>query len=326
MLLSRNRFLAGVAAAALAPGLTRAQSPKKPFRLGTLEWEVPGPELQTVVEAFMAPFKAAGIGERDIVFEPRYSGGEDRHFPRLAAELIDAKVDAIVAWNTAAALAAMNLTKTIPIIAGASNPERMGLAASLARPGGNVTGTSDVTVEVHPLIVQTIKDAFPGRMRVGYIMDASNLCSNITFEEGISPAARSLGLTVVPINVDGPSSLDAAFAMIGRERIEVLLPHVTMWPFRRQLLDFAHAQRIPVFSSVRYFVEAGALVSYGADWAELARNNAKCVVRIMQGAKPADIPFFQPTYFELAVNLKMARELAIEIGPMALARATHVVS
>lgn len=326
MLLSRKRFLGGVAAAALAPRLARAQARKKPFRLGILEWEAPGPELQAVVDAFMAPLKAAGIGEGDIVFEARYSGGEDRQFSRLAAELIDAKVDAIGAWNTAAAVAAMNLTKTIPIIAGASNPERMGLAASLARPGGNVTGSSDVTIEVHPLIVQTIKDAFPGRLRVGYVMDTSNLCSNITFEEGISPAAQSLGLTVIPINIDGTSSLAAAFATVERERIEVLLPHVTMWPFRRQILDFAHARRIPVFSSVRYFVEAGALVSYGADWTELARNNANCVVRIMQGAKPADIPILQPTRFELAVNLKAAQILGIEIGPIVQARATHIVS
>jgi putative ABC transport system substrate-binding protein len=281
------------------------------------------------VEAFRQGLRELGYIEgRNILIEYRWADGRFDRLPALAAELTRLPVDVIVASNTPAALAARKATSTIPIIlVTAGDPVGSGLVASLARPGGNVTGLSLFpTLEISGKQLELLKEAFPTVSHVAVLANPANpptagLLTETEF------AARSLGLRLRVVEVREPKDFDGAFATMKNERVPALL--VIADPLvndnRGRIVVFAATSRLPAIYPYRTFVDAGGLMSYGVDLSDLSRRAATYVDRILKGAKPAELPIEQPTKFELVVNLRTAKALGLTIPPSLLLRADHVI-
>jgi putative ABC transport system substrate-binding protein len=305
--------------------LAEAQQPKKVPRVGILRL---GSPPDPFVEAFRQGLRDLGYMEgKNILIEYRYAEGKSDRLPNLAAELVLIKSDVIVTADTPPIRAAKNATREIPIIMGnVADPVAAGLVASLARPGGNITGLANLAPELDGKRLELLKETLPIVTRVAWVWDPGNPALTIRLKK-MQAAAQALGLKLHALEVRNPEELESAFKAAIRERAGALLvPAVMVSSYRRQIVDFAEKKRLPLIYDTREFVEqAGGLMSYGPDFSDLWRRAAIYVDKILKGAKPADLPVEQPTKFELVINLKTAKQIGLTIPPNVLARADKVI-
>ena len=321
-----------VAVVLLAVGVTtEAQQPKKVSRLGYLSGLDPASE-STRSEAIRMALRELGYIEgQNIATEYRYGEGRADRAPELAAELVHLKVDIIVvAGGDPDVRAAKNATKTIPIImVGAGrDPVRSGLVESLARPGGNVTGLTSLSRELGGKRLELFKEAVPKLARVAVLYDPALPGSVIEVKEVLPVAARALRLTLRSWEVRAADDFDRGFAALNKQRPDGLYVFGSgplMAANRKRIADFALKSRLPSMYGNREAVDAGGLMSYGADLADSYRRVAYFVDRILKGAKPADLPVEQPTKFELVINLKTAKQIGLTIPQSMLYRADKVI-
>ncbi len=330
--------LRGVTVVALAlitaPLVAEAQQPAKVPRIGVL---VPGrPPTHRSLDAFRQGLRELGYVEgQNIRLELRWDEGNPEQRSGLAAELVRAKVDVIVAGTTTSAQAARNATGTIPIVM-AAGPYALevGLIQSLARPGGNVTGVSMLTRELTAKRLELLKEAVPGATRVAYLwthgrrpVGAAINAVVAAMNEDYGAAAQALGIQLRPIEVRGPEDFESAFQAAARARAgAVIVAQGPLWSAHRaRLAELALKRRLPMMSGETGAAHAGTLLYYGSDIPEGWRRAATYVDKIGKGANPADLPVEQPTKFELVINLKTARALGLTIPPSVLIRADHVI-
>jgi putative tryptophan/tyrosine transport system substrate-binding protein len=316
-------------AAASVPLAARAQQPVgRVYRVGYLA--IASREQQIHLrKAFEEGLRSLGyrVGE-NVVIEYRFANGQLERLPALAADLVRLGVDVIVSGNPSNTVAAMKATTTIPIVmTNSSDPVGAGLVASLARPGGNVTGfSSDTGDEINGKRLELLKDTLPNLSRVGILWNP-DFARNQSRLTSMREATQALGLTLVPAEARGPDALEQAFATMVRERAQVLvvLSDGVLFNFRGQIGVMALRDRLPAISAVREYAEAGLLLTYGPDLQDLNRRSAVFVDKIFKGAKPADLPVEQPTKFELVVNLKTAKALGVKVPTSLLQRADEVI-
>jgi putative ABC transport system substrate-binding protein len=315
----------------LATGsFAEAQQPKKAPRIGLLSSSDPATE-STRFEAIRLALRERGYIEgQNIAIEYRYVEKKQERFFELAAELVRLKVDIIVtAGGTMTVQTAKNATKTIPIImmGGGVDPVEAGLVESLARPGGNVTGITNLTTELGGKRLELLKEAVPKVAGIAVLHDWATPSSVLEVKEVLPVAARALGLTVRSWGVRDANGLEQVFAALSKERPDGLYVPVgaLMTANQKRIVGFALKSRLPSMYGNREAVDAGGLMSYGADLADSYRRVAYFVDRILKGAKPADLPVEQPTKFELVINLKTAKQIGLTIPPEVLARATKLI-
>ena len=281
------------------------------------------------VEASRQGLRGLGWVEgQNIAIECRFAEGRYDRLPDLAADLVRLKVNVIAAWGTAATMAAKNATRTTPIVMiGAGDPVGIGLVASLARPGGNVTGsTFSVGVETAGKGLELLREALPKVRRVAVLTNPANPSQPLALEN-VKAAARSLGLQLQLLEARGPDDFDGAFAAMAKERVGALLVvSEAMLNFHRvRLADRVARSKLPSMHGFREDAEAGGLMSYGVDLADLSRRSATYVDKILKGATAGDLPVEQPTKFELVINLKTAKALGLTIPASVLSRADQVI-
>ncbi|HEY7676461.1 MAG TPA: ABC transporter substrate-binding protein [Candidatus Methylomirabilis sp.] len=313
----------------VAPLTADAQQPAKVYRIGVLASAPPTtPEVSRLWEAFRQ-----GLGERgwvegqNVVIESRWSEGQVERFPALAAEIVRLNVDLIFAVGTPGALAAKQATSVIPIVmAYVGDPVEQGLVASLARPGGNVTGlTFLVGPEIAGKYLELLKEAVPKASRVAVLLNPTGRFSAILKQT--QAAAQALAVKLQPIKVRSPNELEGAFAAMARGRANALLvlPHPFTFAHARRIADLAAKSRLPAVYAYRESVEGGGLMAYAANAPDMFRRAASYVDKILRGAKPADLPVEQPMRFELVINLKTAKALGLTIPQSVLFRADKVI-
>jgi putative ABC transport system substrate-binding protein len=307
-----------------------AQQPKKVPRIGYLSNTDPATEF-TRSEAIRLALRERGhIEGQNIATEYRYAEGKRDRFPELAAELVRLNVDIIVAAGGDALLrAAKNATKTIPIVmvGRGVDPIVAGLVESLARPGGNVTGVTNLSTELSGKRLELLKEAVPKLARVAVLYEPASPASVREMKEDLPVAARALGLTIQPWEVRDAGGFERVFAALNKEGPDGLyaLQGPLMNANRKRIVGFALKSRLPSAYTNKEAVDAGGLMYYGADQADSYRRAAYFVDRILKGAKPADLPVEQPTKFELVINLKAAKQIGLTIPPNVLARADKVI-
>jgi len=323
----RREFITLLGGAAAAwPLAARAQQPAKVPRIGFLHYGSPGPSPE--VDAFRQGLRDLGYIEgKNINIEYRFASGRVERLPELAAELVHLKPDVIVSPTTAGSLAAKQATGTIPIvIAGVADAVGAGLVASIARPGGNVTGLTSISAELGGKRLELVKGIVPTASRVAVLHDPADR-SNVLLLKGLQEAAPALGLTLQPLEVREPGEFEGAFIAISRERADALFgaPGVLTFEHQKTVVGLAAKSRIPTLWGHRQFVDVGGLMSYAVNFYDQCRRAATYVDQILKGAKPGDLPVQQPTKFEFILNLKTAKELGIEIPATLLARADEVI-
>jgi putative ABC transport system substrate-binding protein len=327
----RRAFLGSLTGSLLAaPFAAEAQQAGKVYRIGLLGPSSPptDPGAARLWEALLQGLRELGYVEgQNVRFERRYSEGKDERLPELAADLVRLKVDVIVAAATQPAHAAQRATTTLPIVApNHSDPVGSGLVASLARPGGNVTGLSILNPELVGKQVELLKEVVPSLVRMAVLWNPTHQ-AHATMLSQAEAAARALGLQPQRLQARGADDYEPAFSAITRNRAQALLVlgDVTVWRYRRQVAELAAKSRLPAMFVQREHAEAGGLMSYGASLPDNYRRAAAYVHKILKGAKPADLPIEQPTKFELVINLKTAKALGLTIPPSLLQRADQVI-
>ncbi len=322
--LARKLILTLVLGTVALPPLADAQQPTKVPRVGFLAWGSP-PPADRYAEPFRQGLRELGYVEgQNIVVEYRWAEGRSDRAADLAAELVRLRVDVIVAWVSSAIKAAGNATRTIPIVMGAAaDPVGMGLVASLARPGGNITGPSGMSPDLAGKRLELLREVLPGVSRVAFLFYTK--AGGWRFVEETQVAAQKLGVQIQPVGVGGPEEFESAFAAMRRERAGALIVEPFFTSDRRQIVDLAAKHRLPTISDFREFPEAGALMSYGPNARERYRRTATYVDKILKGAKPADLPVEQPTRFEMVINMKTAKALGLTFPPSILIRADQVI-
>ncbi len=311
------------------PFAVRAQQPKKLPRIGYLVSTDPARDSTRVAAIRLALRERGYIEGQNITFEYRYAEGKADRFPELAAELVRLKVDIIVvAGGTLIVQAAKNATKTIPIVmtGGGGDPVAAGLIDSLARPGGNVTGLTNLAGELGGKKIELLKEAAPKVARVAVLYEPFNPSSVIELKE-VQSAARALKLTIQPWQVRATGDFDRVLAALAKQRPDGL--YVTGGALvntnQKRTIDYALKSRVPAVYGRREFVDMGGLMSYGADLADSYRRVAYFVDRLLKGAKPADLPVEQPMKFELVINLKTAKQIGLTIPQWTLMKADRVI-
>jgi len=268
------------------------------------------------------------IEGQNIVIDYRFAEGRLDRLPDLAAELVRLKVDVIVSLGTQGVTAAKSATKTIPIVMiGVRDPVGTGLIASLARPGGNVTGVSGYAgLETVAKQLELLKETVPKIRRVAILSNPTNAYHQLALREA-NVAARSLGVQLQLLEARGPNEFDGAFAAMAKERVGALLvvSDVIFNNHQARLADLAARNRLPAAYGVRESVEAGGLMSYGTSFLDLYRRSAAYVDKILKGAKPANLPVEQPTKFELVINLKTAKALGLTLSDKLIVAADEVI-
>ena len=327
----RREFIALAGGAAASwPFAARAQQPAgRVYRVGHLS--IPSREQALpFIKAFEEGLRSLGyrIGE-NVVIEYRFAGGELDRLPANAADVVRLGVDIIVATGTNSnTVEAMKATTTIPIVMTSGvDPVSAGLVASLARPGGNVTGlAADTGPEILGKRLELLKETLPNLLRLGILFnpDVATSRSRLT---STREAAQALGLTSIPVEARGLDALEQAFAIMVRERAQafVVLGDAVLFNYRGQISVMALRNRLPAASYQKEYAEAGFLLTYGVNFLDLHRRSAVFVDKIFKGAKPADLPVEQPTKFELVINLKTAKALGIIVPPTLLTRADEVI-
>jgi putative tryptophan/tyrosine transport system substrate-binding protein len=282
-----------------------------------------------MVEAFRDGMRELGwVDGRNVVIDYRFAEGRNERLPDMAAELVRKRVDLIVAANSPTAVAARNATGTIPIVmTSVSDPVGFGLVASLARPGGNVTGvTYSAGLDIFSKQLQLLTEAVPTAKRVAVLWNPSNP-GHVAVVSHVKAAAQSLGLTAQFVEARTPDDFDAAFAAMTMQRAQaVLVASDSMFGSHADRLgELTTKNRLPSVHGARSNVEAGGLILYGANILRQVRRSAVYVDKILKGANPADLPVEQPTMFELVINLKTARALDLTIPRSLLLRADFVI-
>jgi putative ABC transport system substrate-binding protein len=313
-------------AAAAWPLAASAQQPHKVARIGFLGNSTAALEAN-LVGPFRDGLRELGYEEgRDIVIEYRWADGRYERFPVLIAELVALKVDAIVTAGTPASVAVKNVTTTIPLVMVAvGDPVATGLVASLARPGGNITGLTSMSVEMEGKRLELLREMIPKISHIAVLWNAASPIQIIE-EAEVRAAAQVLEMKILSLGVRTREQIDEALAAIMRERPEALLVLADrlFLHHRMRIMDFAAEQRLPGVHAYRELVEAGGLMSYGPSYADMHRRAATYVDKILKGAKPADLPVERPTKFELVINLKAAKALGLSIPPSIILRADEV--
>jgi len=326
-MISRRRFLAGSVTLLAVPLAAEGQPAGKVPRVGIL-WSFSPTIASPFADVFRHGLRGLGYVEgRNIVLEERWADGRFDRLPSLATELVRLNVDVIVTASTPAVQAAQQATKTIPIVMMlVSDPVESGVVASLARPGGNVTGLSLMHPELSKKRLELLKEAVPKVSRVAVLSNPSNPNTPPLLRE-TEAAARTLGVQVQVVKARDSAELDSAFSAMARERADVLvvMPDVVFLDQRRRIVDLAAKRRLPAVYSWREPVDVGGLMAYGASVSDILRRGAVYVDKILKGAKPADLPVEEPTKFELVINLKTARALGLTIPPALLLRADQVI-
>jgi putative ABC transport system substrate-binding protein len=307
-----------------------AQQPKKVHRIGYLSNTDPVGESARSEAIRLALRELGYIEGQNIAIEYRYVEGKRDWAPELAAELVRLKVDLIVVAGGTTTQAAKNATKTIPIVmSGAGiDPVEAGLVESLARPGGNVTGITNLTRELGGKRLELLKEAVPKIARVAVLYNPATVGVAREVKEVLPAAARALGLTVRSWEVRDADDFEKVFAALNKQRPDGLYVHgrgPLITANVKRIVSFALKSRLPSTYAFREAVDAGGLMYYGADIADSYRRVAYFVDRILKGAKPADLPVEQPTKFELVINLKTAKQIGLTIPPEVLARANRLI-
>jgi putative ABC transport system substrate-binding protein len=321
--------LLGGAAAATSfvwPLAARAQPAGKRPTIGYIGGGSPTSQ-RAWIEAFVQRLRELGwIEGRTVAIEIRWGEARPERYAEIAAEFVRLKVDVILAGGTEAAVAAKQATSVIPIVfATAGDPVGSKLVASLARPGGNATGLSNLGTDLAAKRLELLREVFPGLRRLA-VMANADYSGGVTERDEIDAAARTLGLEIVPLPIRRVEDIAPAFEGL-KGRAEAL--YTTGDPLvnaqRLRINTFALAMRLPTMFTQREYLEAGGLMSYGANFKDLNRRAAELVDKILRGAKPADIPVEQPTKFDLIINLITARALGLTVPPTLLTRADEVI-
>jgi ABC-type uncharacterized transport system substrate-binding protein len=327
--MDRRAFIGTLAGTLLAAPLAAgAQQAGKVVRIGLLDYGAPNPSTVARWKALRERLRELGYVEgQSVVFEPRWGNGQVARLRSLAGELIHIKVDIVVTATGEAALAAKQATSSIPIVtATGSDPVASGLVASLARPGGNVTGVISVVEELAGKRLELLKQVSPRASRIAILHDPDNRASTLQMQDA-ERAGKVLGVVVQSVDARDQRDFDVAFLTMKRGRADALILAVNT-PFiahRRRLAELAVLHRLPMVTPAKEYAEAGGLLSYGADYPDLFRRAATYVDKILKGAKPADLPIEQPIKFELVINLKTAKALGLTIPPSLLQRADQVI-
>jgi putative tryptophan/tyrosine transport system substrate-binding protein len=323
--LDRRRFLlTSLAGAVAAPLAVQAQQAGKVPTIGLMGSGTAAAQKPWTT-AFVQRLRELGWSEgRTVAIEYRWAEGRSDRFAEIAAEFVRLKVDVILTHNTPPTLAAKRATTSIPIVfATAGDPIGSGIVASLARPGGNVTGLSSQAPDTAGKRVELLREVIPGLRRLATLSDVGNPFAAQDVEQ-VQTAARPLKLEVMKFEIRQAEDIDAAFeAFRGRAQYVIAVP--LAYVNRLRINNLALAARLPTMHGVQEYVEAGGLMSYGPNWPHMWSRAANLVDKILRGTKPADIPVEQPTDFDLVINLKTAKALGLTIPPSLLARADQVI-
>jgi putative ABC transport system substrate-binding protein len=328
--MKRRAFMALAGGAAVAwPLAARAQLPTgRVYRIGYLTISSREQQLH-LIKAFEDGLRSLGYraGE-NVVIEYRFADGEMERLPALAADLVRLGVDVIVTGANPNTIAAMKATTTIPIVMTNSfDPVGNGLVASLARPGGNVTGfAQDAGDEIFGKRLELMKETLPNLSRLGILWNP-DFAPNLTRLTSMRDAVQGMGLMLLPVEARGLDAFEQAFTTMMEERMQafVILGDAVLFNYRGQIAEMAMRNRLPAASGFKEFAEAGLLLTYGANVQDLFRRSAHFVDKIFKGAKPVDLPVEQPTKFELVINLKTAKAIGLDVPPSVLARADEVI-
>ena len=327
--MKRREFIALLGAAIAWPLEARAQQAGRVPKIGYLSPVSAKSGFMLRDEMFRQGLRELGyVDGSNIVIEYRFADGQFDRLPALAGELVQLNVDVIVSAVTQASLAARDATKTIPIvIAGVSDPVGSGLIENLARPGGNITGTSSQTSEVVGKSLEFLKEVIPGVMRVAALWNQSNAVFQTQMLKEAETAAAALRIQLKVFGGRNADELDGAFTAITHEHADALLVLADPFLISRQksIVDFALKQRLPAIYATKEHAAVGGLMTYGPNIEGQFLRAAAYVDRILKGAKPADLPVEQPTQFELVINLKTAKALNLDVPPELMASADEII-
>ena len=319
----RREFIAGCCASAAWPLAARAQQQASTYRVGLLASRPigEGEERRKAIREVLAAHDF--VEGRNLLFEPRWGDSLSENVEALKA----ARVDVIITFGYPASLAAKTLAKDMPIVcSGAGDPVATGLAQSLARPGGNLTGVTELATELSAKRLEILKEAVPNLRTVAMLFNAADLAMSLR-SRAAEAAAKVLDVSVQTLGVREPSDFGNAFAEMTRSRPDaILMVSDTLTVLNRKLvMEFAANNRLPVIYEFSFLVRDGGLMSYGPNLRETGERVGDLVVRILRGARPADLPLEQPTHFEFIVNLKTAKSIGLIIPPALLSRADEVI-
>ena len=308
-----------------------AQQLNEPRRIGLLVASRPGDKrVDGFIESFEQTLRASSFeGARNVVIERHSADGKEERFAHLASELVRGKVDIIVTMTDAGARAAAKATKTIPIvfISGGVDPVEAGLVKSLSHPGGNITGVAQRAVEMAGKRLELLRDAISKASRIAVLYDPGNRGNTIEALEALPAAGRSLGLRIQPWEVRNATDIDNIFASVDRDRPDgIFLPGGPLLNSNdKRVANLALKNKLPSIFVFPEQAENGGLMAYGPNYANAGRDMAQYVIRILQGAKPAELPVIQPTKFELVINLKTAKQIGLIVPQSVLYRADRVI-
>jgi len=323
--MNRRDSILALLALGAAPLASFAQQPGKVWRIGMLETTSMAQNAANLT-AFLKGMQDLGYVEgKTFVIDYRSADGRSERFSDLAAELVRGKVDLIVTRGTPATLAARKATTTIPVVTPSTSSPLL-FAASLARPGGNVTGLSTINIDLYGKRIQMLREIVPGLARLAHLQNMSTASGSATWKE-VEKAARSLGIQPLPLDVRKPEDIGPAFDQAVRQRANGLVvgQDSLMQVQRKLIVELAAKHRLPASYQSRDYVDEGGLISYGVSYPDQYRRAAAYVDKILKGAKPGDLPMEQPTKFDLAINLKTAKALGITIPQSVLVRADEVI-
>ena len=323
-MLSRRRFLSIVSASLVAaPVVGEAQPAEKVWRVGFLR---SGHPPENYIAGLKQGLREQGhVPDQNVIVEIRATDGSVDQLPGLAEELMRSRVDVVLASAAPAALAVKRATVSVPVIfVGVFNPVELGLVSSLARPGGNITGLAANAGDLTGKRLELLRGIVPRLRRVAVLWHPANPTNPIQLK-GAQAAARTLGVQLELVSIQGPGDFDALTKAVRGADGLLQLESPLFVTYRARLAELASRSRLPAIFSQREYVEAGGLMSYGADFHDLYRRAGQYVGKILKGVKPADLPVEQPTKFELVINLKTAKALGLTIPPSLLLRADQVI-
>ena len=326
--MKRRAFITLLGSAAAWPLAASAQPPGEIYQVGLLSGAAAIGATDERRKALIGGLAARGFVEgRNFVLEQRWANAQIERLGGLAAELVAAHMDVIITFGYPAALAAKVTAKNIPVVVtGAGDPVAAGLVEGLSRPGGNLTGVTELSTELSAKRLEILKDALPNLRSVAMLWNAADLGMTLRYRAA-EDAARVLGVKVQTLGVREPDDFDHAFAEMTRDRPDAILmvSDALTNLNRKRVVEFAKNQRLPTIFEVSALVRDGGLMSYGPKQSEIGERAAEFVVRILRGARPAELPLELPTRFEFLVNLRTARALGLDIPPTLLARADEII-
>jgi putative tryptophan/tyrosine transport system substrate-binding protein len=322
----RREFIARLGGAAAWPIAARAQQPGKLPTIGFLGAAAVSARSQWVAALVQRLRELGWIEGRTVAIEYRWAEARNERFAEIAAEFVRLKVDVMVTYGTLSTIAAKEATAVIPIVSAVmGDPVGTGIVANLAQPGGNVTGLSNQAVDIVGKRLELLREVVPGLRRLAILANISSPIGRLEMDE-VQAAAKALGLDVVTLEIRRLEDIAPAFETLkGRAQALYLVSDPLVLSNRVRINTFSLVARLPAAYNQREYVEAGGLMSYGANIPDLFRRSAEYVDKILRGAKPGDLPVQQPTKFDLVINLPTARALGLEVSPSLLARADEAI-